>query len=74
MHKREKQYLQMLLLFLINEDLGIPLPLQRTIQIHRRGRAIRYNLFVQRTKPTQQKGFPLLSLMQNNFEKKFVFN
>jgi len=46
-------------------DLGIPLPLQRTRQTHRHGRAIRCNLFSQRTVPTLKKGFPLLSLMQN---------
>lgn len=53
--------------------LGIPLHLQRTRHTHMQGRAIRYNLFAQRTKPTQQKGFPLLSLMrkpitENNFK------
>ena len=46
-------------------NLGIPLPLQRTRQTHRHGRAIRCNLFSQRTMPTLKKGFPLLSLMQN---------
>lgn len=50
----------------VNEirDLGIPLPLQRRRQTHRQGRAIRCNLFSQRTMPTLKKGFPLLSLMQ----------
>ena len=46
-------------------NLGIPLPLLRTRQTHRQGRAIRFNLFSQRTMQTQKKGFPLLSLMQN---------
>ncbi|MBC7748601.1 MAG: hypothetical protein H7Z76_08530 [Methylotenera sp.] len=46
-------------------DLGIPLPLQRTRLTHRHGRAIRCNLFSQRTMTTLKKGFPLLSLMQN---------
>jgi len=46
-------------------NLGIPMPLQRTMQTHRHGRAICCNLFSQRTMPMQKKGFPLLSLMQN---------
>jgi len=46
-------------------DLGISLPLQRTRQTHRHGRAIRCNLFSPHTMPTLKKGFPLLSLMQN---------
>jgi len=51
-------------------NLDIPLPLQRTRQTHRHGRAIRCNLFSQRTTPTQKKGFPLLSLMQNTVSDK----
>ncbi len=58
---------------LLNKYLGIPLPLQRTRQTHRQGRAIRYNLFSQRTMPTLKKGFPLLSLMQTTVSDK-IYN
>jgi len=57
----------------IKNDLGIPLPLQRTRQTHRQGRAIRCNLFSQRTMPTLKKGFPLLSLMQTTVSDK-IYN
>jgi hypothetical protein len=38
-----------------NNYLGIPLPLLRTRQTHRQGRAIRYNLFFQRTNANAEK-------------------
>jgi len=59
----------------LNKYWGISLPLQRTVETHRQGWAIRYNLFFRRTMPLLKKGFPLLSLMQKTlFNKIYNFN
>lgn len=59
----------------LNKYWGIPQPLQLTRQKHRQGRAIRSNIFNQRTMPLLKKDFRYYRLCKKTFcNKIYNFN